>query len=158
MITGAMFFGACASVTAPKDSNLPEVVEAFHHAVRWQYNDTACARVDPRFASAFMDELEDLKDDLHITAWEIRHIDSLPDKKQAQVKIRLSYYKLPSTVIRNETIEQIWQQDKDKDRWYLLSQKNGPFEFPPTEAKTPPTTAPTGEDGSLDAGTEPPQP
>jgi hypothetical protein len=124
----------CAGANNPQEMDLRGVLDRFHHDLRWQFNDSASARVDPRFAAAFLDELEDFKEDLHITAWEIRSIDPTPGKKQAHVRIRLTYYKLPSTIVLSETIEQVWQQEEE--RWFLVSSSKGPFVFPPVQEKS----------------------
>lgn len=121
----------CATVTGPNEKDLRSVLERFHHDLRWKYNDAAAARVDPRFSAAFLDELEDIRDDLNITSWEIRQIRGIPEKRQAKVRLQITYYRLPSTVIRDQVTEQLWQQDDT--RWFLVSQDDGPFSFPPPD-------------------------
>jgi hypothetical protein len=118
----------------PKDDDLYGVLKRFHHDLRWKYNEDAAARVDPRFAADFRDQLEDLTDDLSITAWDLRKADLDPATKKAAIRIQLSYYQMPSTVVRNEKIDEVWQQVED--RWLLIYWKGGPFQVPP-EADDP---------------------
>lgn len=126
---------ACSSVTETPDSDLKGVVESFHHDIRWRYNSNAAASVDVRHSAAFLDQLDAMKEDLNISEWQVRRVELSEDGKRAKVRVRLKYFKIPSTVLKDEMVDQVWQQ-KDK-RWFLLSQEGGPLEFPPGESKEP---------------------
>jgi len=142
---------ACSSMTESRDTDLRSVVKAFHHDLRWRYNRNAAASVDVRHSATFLDQLDDMKEDLNISEWEIRRVKLSVDGLRAEIRIRIKYFRMPSTVVKNEVIDQVWQQ-REK-RWFLLSQKGGPFEFPPDEepesedAKTPDPDV--TQDGSL---------
>jgi hypothetical protein len=139
---GACWLFCCASAQKPKDQDLRSVLDTFCHNLRWQFHELATARVDPRYATKLLDQLDDAKEDLHITAWEIRRIEPLLATRQAKARVQFSYYRLPSTVVRTETVEQLWQEENGS--WTLLSQSEGPFVFPPKDS---------GKDGSSpDAG------
>jgi hypothetical protein len=123
----------CKSVTGVSDSDLNGVVKMFHHDLRWKYFKTAAARVDPRYAQDFLEQLEDSEKDLSITEWEIRRMNPSKEGDRAVVRIRIKYFKMPSTVLQDETMEQVWEL-KEK-AWYLVSQEGGPFELPPEGAR-----------------------
>jgi hypothetical protein len=140
---------ACTSVTETRGSDLKEVVKTFHHDIRWRYNNNAAASVDARHSAAFLDQLDSMKEDLNISDYQIRRVELSADGTRAKVRVRLKYFKMPSTVLKDEMIDQVWQQ-KNK-RWYLLSQEGGPFDFPPEEEKEPASPQETtGPDASPD--------
>lgn len=123
----------CASVSQPADNDLHGVVKMFHHDLRWKYFKAAAARVDPHCAHAFLDELEDSEKDLNITDWEIRDVTLSDDGNRANIRVRLKYYKIPSTVLKDETVEQVWK--KINDSWTLVEQTGGPIEISPPGKK-----------------------
>ncbi len=122
---------ACASVSRPKDNDLNGVVKMFHHDLRWQYHKTAAAHVHPEHAQQFQMDIEDAEKDLHITWWEIRSITLPPKSDEATVRVRLKYYWMPSTVVKDETLTQIWK--RINEAWFLVSSKGGPFSFSVTD-------------------------
>ncbi len=129
----ALFCGlaGCSSITNPKDSDLAGVVKRFHHDLRWKIHQEAAARVNPEFRADFMDQIQDLKKDLNITDWDVRRVELDPDNKRAVIQVSISYYLMPSTVIREEKIEQVWM--KLDDHWILMKIKGGPVEFLPQQ-------------------------
>ncbi len=142
----------CASLhSSEKDLSL--VVEDFHHDLRWKYNDTAVARVDPRYSSDLLDELEAAKDLLFITGYEIRHVEPDPSNQVVKVKVLFSYYRMPSTVMKEEMAVQSWK--KIDDKWFPISQEGGPFPIPPiTHIKPLQNDKPPEEDGHDGQSTE----
>ena len=96
-------------------------------------------RVNPRFAEDFLDVLEDLNKDLKITAWDVRRVKIVDEKDEktgekkriARLKVHLTYYLMPSTVLHDENVKQVWEEKKG--RWFLISMKGGPLTFPPPE-------------------------
>jgi hypothetical protein len=119
----------------PKGDDLYGVVKRFHHNLRWKYNEDASARVDPRYSVDFRDQLEDAGEDLNITAWDLRKVEMDEKTKKATVRIQLRYYKMPSTVLESEKVEQVWQLVDDN--WFMLSWEGGPLSFPPEGAEKP---------------------
>jgi hypothetical protein len=139
---------ACSSMSENRGTDLQSVVKAFHHDVRWRYNRNAAASVDGQYSNQFLDMLDEMKEDLNISDWEIRRVELSPDGTEAKIRVRIKYYKMPSTVVKEEMLDQVWQ--KKQERWVLVSQTGGPFVFPPEEEPgAEPAPAPDeNEDGS----------
>ena len=136
----AVFLSSCASVTAPSSKDLQGVVKRFHHDLRWKYYDAAAARVNPEHSQAFIDAVEDEKNALNISAWEIRKVELKKEGTEAWIRVKFKYYRMPSTVVQSETIEQIWR--KVGEGWFLFAQEKGPFVLPPPgESKEDPGVA-----------------
>ena len=121
----------------------------FHHDLRWKYFKAAAARVDPRSSRAFLDSLEDSEKDLSITEWEIRDVTLSQDGERAKIRVRLKYFKMPSTVLQDKTIEQVWEQKNDA--WVLVEQTGGPIEIPMPQADES-RANPNGDNADTDAG------
>jgi hypothetical protein len=131
---------ACAGVSAPSSKDLQGVVKRFHHDLRWKYYDAAAARVNPEHSQAFLDAVEDEKNALSISAWEIRKVEMKQEGTEAKIRVRFKYYRMPSTVVQSETAEQIWR--KVGEGWFLFVQEKGPFVLlPPGESQKDPGAA-----------------
>jgi hypothetical protein len=128
----AMLLFSCASVPGPDGKDLKSVVERFHHDLRWKYYDAAAERVNPEHAQAFLDDVEDEKNALNISAWEIRKVELLKQGAEAKIRVGFKYYRMPSTVLQSENCEQIWR--KTGTVWLLFEQVKGPFVLPPPGA------------------------
>lgn len=129
---------SCASVPGADGKDLQSVVKRFHHDLRWKYYDEAAARVNPEHSQAFLDEVEDEKNALNISAWEIRKVELTQQGAEAKIRVGFKYYRMPSTVVQSETCQQIWR--KVGEAWLLFEQDKGPFILPPTgDAKDAPS-------------------
>jgi hypothetical protein len=129
MVALAMLLFSCASVPGPGGKDLKSVVKRFHHDLRWKYYDAAAAHVDPEHSQAFLDDVEDEKNTLNISAWEIRKVELLKQGTEAKIRVGFKYYRMPSTVVQSETCEQLWR--KVGAAWFLFEQEKGPFVLPP---------------------------
>lgn len=128
----AIWLFSCASVPGADGKDLQSVVKRFHHDLRWKYYDEAAARVNPADSQAFLDDVDDEKNALNISAWEIRKVELSKQGTEAKIRIGFKYYRMPSTVVQSETCEQIWR--KMGETWLLFSQEKGPFVLPPPGA------------------------
>jgi len=136
----AVLFFSCASVPGPGGKDLRNTVKSFHHDLRWKYYDAAAERVDPEQSQAFLDDVEDEKNALNISAWEIRKVELRKQGAEAKIRVGFKYYRMPSTVVVSETCEQIWR--RVGSAWFLFEQEKGPFVLPPPggEKKDPGST------------------
>jgi hypothetical protein len=139
---------ACAGVTSPSDSDLKGIVKMYHHDLRWKYLKAAAARVDPAQSADFLEKLEDIEKDLNITHLEVRRIIMSKDENLATVRAKIRYYLIPSTVVKDEKIEQVWK--KIGGGWFLFSQKGGPIETSEKEPEKPEETKPGEEEKPVD--------
>jgi hypothetical protein len=115
-------------VSAPSSKDLQGVVKRFHHDLRWKYYDAAAARVDPEHSQAFLEDVEDEKNELNISSWEIRKVDLLKQGTEARIRVQFKYHRMPSTVVQSVTVEQLWR--KVGEGWFLFEQGKGPFVLP----------------------------
>jgi hypothetical protein len=138
----------CKSTVGAADKDLLAVVERFHHDIRWKYNQQAAARVPAHQAADFLEKLEDMKNDLNITAWDLRKVEYDDVKKRALIRMHLEYYLMPSTVMREVSVEQVWEEIQGA--WVCMSIKGGPVEL----QVTPPPAAADGGPGEVSPAPE----
>lgn len=137
-----LFLGVsgCSGVPANETPNPEQIVDRYFHDLRWQIFDGAANRVEPSQARAYLDELEARKDLLFVTDYELRSLDGNKTQHEIKARVRVSYYLLPSTVVKQEVIDQVWKEINRQ--WFLVTQKGGPLPalpFPaPADAPTPP--------------------
>ncbi|MBW1807971.1 MAG: hypothetical protein JRJ87_07215 [Deltaproteobacteria bacterium] len=130
-------------MTTPSDSDLKGVVKMFHHDLRWKYIKAAAARVAPEQSADFLEKLEDIEKDLNITHLEVRSIIISKDENLATVKAKIRYFLIPSTIVKDEKIVQVWK--KIGGGWFLFSQKGGPIETSEKEPDKPEEKNPAEE-------------
>jgi hypothetical protein len=124
----ALLFISCASVSNPSGSDLQGVVKRFHHDLRWKYYHAAAARVVPEHSQDFLENVEDEKNAMNISEWEIRQVKLSKEGAEATIRVRFKYHRMPSTVVQSETAVQVWR--KKGKGWFLFSQEKGPFVIP----------------------------
>ena len=106
-----------------------------------------------QYSSDLLDELEAAKDLLFITGYEIRHVEPDPANQVMKVKVLFTYYRMPSTIVKEELALQSWK--KIDDKWCLMSQQGGPFTFPPiARDKSLQTDRPPEKDAHDERSTE----
>jgi len=136
--------GGCAGTQKSDRALLPQAVELFHHDLRWKYFQSMVQKVDPRFSGDLLDWLEKNKDELNVVGWEVYRLEPLPESDQMRAAVRISYFQIPSTVLKEEIVKQIWKDEGG--RWILISQKGGPFAIPLLPEALPVPAASDGHD------------
>ena len=98
---------ACAH--APRGENLMDAVRTYNDGVRWERFAAAAAVVPPREREAFIDEREELAEDLRITDYEVVRVkDKNPDA--ADVQVKLTWYQDSVGTVRETWARQRWER------------------------------------------------
>ena len=102
----AMLLPACSAFDySPKERKA--VLDDFIYALRWQRYQEASLFFTREHRSAFLDRTEDLKG-LNITDVRLKRVDQSPDGRQADVRLEVDYYLLPSATLKTLQINQTW--------------------------------------------------
>ncbi len=120
LVVFSTLLAACASVNKSPGSDLNAMVNQFQHDIRWRYYESATAAVDSSLAPAFQRWLDRAKEKLNVVDWEIRQIEYKETKKVAIITAIIQYYWLPSTVLEEKTVSQVWKLCGT--RWLLYRQ------------------------------------
>src|ERR671923_1894586 len=86
--TGGLFAG--------KDQLLKESASTYYNMLMWKYYDRASAFVDADKKERFEKFIQESKDNLNITSYELREVVFDPDGKRGLVRVSINYYRYPS--------------------------------------------------------------
>jgi hypothetical protein len=107
LIVSVMLAGCGA---APKrGENLMESVMTYNDGIRWDRLAVAASRVPPAEREDFVDEKDQLGEDLKITDWEVKRVKAEGDKK-ARVHVEYTWYKDGEGIVRETHAIQRWEQ------------------------------------------------
>jgi hypothetical protein len=103
----SLVLGGCASI--PKAEPLMDAVRTYNDGVRWERFTAAAAVVPPRERDAFLDEREELAEDLRITDYEVVRV-SDKGGEAADVQVKLTWYKDSVGTVRETWARQRWER------------------------------------------------
>jgi len=98
---------ACGA--APKGQTLMDAVRNYNDGVRWSRFTAAASAVPARERDEFLDEREELAEDLRITDYEVVRV---KDKgaDAADVQVKLTWYKDSEGTVRDTWAKQAWER------------------------------------------------
>lgn len=102
-----LVLAACGHV--PRAEGLMDAVRTYNEGVRWERFTAAAATVPARERDAFLDEREELADDLRITDYEVVRVkDKGPDA--ADVQVKMIWYQDSVGTVRETWARQRWER------------------------------------------------
>ena len=112
-------FAGCAA--APKKGeDLMESVMTYNEGVRWDRLTAAASRVPPAEREDFVDERDELSEDLEITDWEVKRVTDRSDH-QAYVHVKYTWYKSDEGIVHETHAKQSWER-KGK-AWLIVDER-----------------------------------
>lgn len=102
----ALCVAACGA--APKGQSLMDAVRTYNDGVRWERFAAAASAVPARERDTFLDEREELAEDLRITDYEVVRVKDTGDA--AEVQIKLTWYKDSEGTVRDTWAKQAWER------------------------------------------------
>lgn len=110
---------SCVNAPHLKPGYVPpeEAVNAYLDSLRWQEYDEAKASVAPSAQPAFDNFRRENEGRLNLVDYKIRDVEMRDNTYTAVVKIRRSYFKVPSVSEQTQEITQTWKLIDVK--WYL---------------------------------------
>jgi hypothetical protein len=112
---------ACAGQPKRSGELLTTDLRVYNEALRWRRYDDAAARLPVAQREAFLDERQELDEDLRIDEYEVERIKLDREEKTAVVLVKYVWH-LDSTGIVHETLlEQDWEfQERG---WWLVAER-----------------------------------
>jgi hypothetical protein len=113
LISGGMLLavvlasGGAGCGGAPKHETLMDAIRTYNEGVRWERFSAAAARVPAKEREAFLDEREELAEDLRITDYEVVRVKDKGDA--ADVQVKLTWYKDSEGTVRETWAKQAWE-------------------------------------------------
>lgn len=122
-MTRALFavLAIAAGCGAPQKDvdTLAESVRSYNDGIRWQRYTIAATKILPGQRGQFVDERDELADDLHITDYEIVRVDTRSDR-EARVQVKVSWYLDSEGVVRDTTAIQTWE--RHGKAWFMVDE------------------------------------
>jgi hypothetical protein len=108
VMLAAALLGGCGA--APKrGEEMMDSVRTYNDGVRWGRLANAASRVPPDEREDFVDERDELADELHITDWEVVRVKEVSDGK-ASVHVKYTWYQDAEGIVRETTAVQRWER------------------------------------------------
>ena len=98
----------CGAAQVRPENDLSESVRQFNDGVRWERFAVAASSLPPAQRSQFVDEMDERASDLKITDYEVVRVDP-HGSREAQVHIKLSWYKSSEGTVRETHALQTWE-------------------------------------------------
>jgi hypothetical protein len=100
---------ACAA-SAKDGEDLLSEVRLYSEGIRWKKYQDAAARIPPGEREAFLDQREDLEDELHIDDYEIGRVKIRKGKDGALVQVKYTWHLDSLGVVYDTVVEQVWER------------------------------------------------
>jgi len=112
----------CASLDKEKENwmKFDETSRSYLLALRWGEYEAAYGF---KRLPNVNDKLPDFNDlsDVRVTSYRVKQTIISEDEMMVVQIVDFQYYRMRNVTVRNVTDSQKWQYDKEKKRWYLLS-------------------------------------
>jgi len=115
----------CASTTANRGEKLADASRMLHAALAVRDFRTLASLLETRLQAAFLADSDAAERNLSITEIELLSMTMSADGEKAETVSRLSYFELPSTVVRTETIRVHWIYQEAE--WRIERIEGGPL-------------------------------
>ncbi len=123
---------ACAH--APRGQPLMDAVRTYNDGVRWSRFTAAASAVPARQRDAFLDEREELAEDLRITDYEVVRVKDTGDA--ANVHIKVTWYMDSEGTVRETWAAQSWE--RHGKAWRIVDERRvRGYEMPGLDGEVP---------------------
>ena len=104
-----------------RGDKLKEAVFYFNEGVRWGRLDDVLARLDPQFEAHFLEMHKDFGTLIKVENCEVVNTKYDKKKGEAEVGIKITWYRVDEMVVRQTVLLQKWKDIKA--RWTLVSEE-----------------------------------
>lgn len=104
-----------------KSETLMDSVRGYHDGLRWQRYPTAASMIPPAERDLFLDERDEIADDLRISEYEITRISFDDAQDRAVLRIRYTWFLDSEGVVHDTTAEQRWE--RHGKHWLLVEEE-----------------------------------
>jgi hypothetical protein len=145
---------ACAS-QQKKTESLLEQSQRYQEGLRWQRFEDAASHVPPSQREAFLDEHDELSEDLRIDDYEVIRVKFKKDHEEARVQVKYTWHLDSEGVVKETVTDQRWE--RHGVNWWLADEVVKRGENMPGVTKKPakPEADPEAADERDDEAAEP---
>lgn len=98
---------------------LEEQLRAFHSHIRWGRIGEASSFVADDHRQVFVGMHEELGDDFEVTEYEIESVTVDRASDEAEVRVWMQWFRLPSTRVEEASYREVWVYNSDARVWQL---------------------------------------
>lgn len=120
LLAVALALASCGS-HSKRAAPLLDDVRGYHDGVRWAYFAQAAVRLPGPERDAFIEEREDLADDLRIADYEITRVRYAAGKMAADVDVKYTWHLDSRGIVHTTTAREKWE--RRGKRWVLLEEE-----------------------------------
>jgi hypothetical protein len=118
-VAAALAAAACGA--APRQiPDITDELRGYHEGLRWRRYDDSALRIAPREREAFLDEREELDEDLRIDDWELLRLRFRDDRERARVDVRFTWHLDSRGIVHKSVVRQEWE--RRGDLWILAAE------------------------------------
>lgn len=137
----------CGASRLKRANHLLDDVRGYHDGIRWGKLGQAAVRLPKAEREAFVNEREELADDLRIASYELVRVRYAKGKMRAKVRVQYVWHLDSRGIVHKTWANQEWE--RQGKRWILQDEHRAHGEPMPGLAEPPPKS---DEAGDRDAG------
>ncbi|WP_455903662.1 hypothetical protein [Microbacterium sp.] len=118
LFTSSVF--ACSSPAVSPEETFDEENRLYHGHLRWARYHEAASFIEIADREEFLGYYDELGDDYEVTDFEIEGVSYDPEAHTAVVTVAIESFRLPSTRVHTETIEETWEYNQDTRHWQIV--------------------------------------
>jgi hypothetical protein len=111
--------GAYQSTSA----KLKDTAYRYNEAVRWQNYKSASRYVEESIREKYLEERRNQASELKVLDYEIVNVRQVKTNEEAEIQVRFTWHRLPSTVVQKKRIMQIWLYGKNRKWWFVRQEE-----------------------------------
>lgn len=110
VLIAVLLLSAGCSGANPKNADLVADIRGYSDGMRWGDFNAAALRVKPLQRTAFMDQREQLAEDLRIADWEMRRMTYSENRNRAEVHIEWTWLLDSRGIVHTTVTRQAWSR------------------------------------------------
>ena len=111
---------SCGPAAQKRHTQLRDDVRGYNDGIRWKNLPMASVRIPPAEREAFLDEREDVDEELRIGDYEIRRLRYSKSRNRAVVHIKWTWHMDNQGIVRQTTSRQMWR--RHGKRWLMVEE------------------------------------
>jgi hypothetical protein len=111
LVVLVVFLAATAcGAASPKNADLVADIRGYSDGMRWRDFNAAALRLVPARRTVFMDQREQLDEDLRIADWELKRLTYSEDRNRAEVHIEWTWLLDSRGIVHTTVTRQAWSR------------------------------------------------
>lgn len=123
-----VFVTGCMQTEAKPAELLRQSMHRFHGDLRWKRFDEAAGHVTQEQREDFLSYYQRQRGRLFITEYEFTQIKVSKDETEAEVKVLITWYQMPSTRVQTSVMEEEWVFIEKTRHWEITQQDVKPVD------------------------------